>query len=298
MNVKKPLLIVLVLGILVLAGCSTGNTLPQKSVMETESNAFQSNPLGGIPTPFEETSLGDYGNNYYQRELEVVDYNSISPKEYRIRSAIEFVGINNYRVVKAGQDPDAILKVDVSKYGIDNYCSYGDLVMFRTYDDMIAVINNKDFQTDLRENYGFGYTPIAYYLPKFLGEDYSERSFVPLDDKYHFIIYGYEYTEDKNYYKDVWAVFDVQDSPSAEEIAQFYADLDDLQLKRDEGPTDTVYHFTSENGSAFFEKFGIETNDPATAYIWAQDGVLGVIILPGEHKPENLDLCVLEKHEL
>ena len=33
-------------------------------------------------------------------------------------------------------------------------------------------------------------------------------------------------------------------------------------------------------------------------YTWEQDGVIGTIIVDGEHKDEYLDLCVLEKYEL
>lgn len=301
MHAKRILPILMALLCLLMIGCekATGDRIdePQKSKGISQVSTPQVSPAGGLPTPYEVEALGDYVNNPYQRDPEVVDYNALSPVEYRIRSVIEFVSMHNSRIGHI-EDLDDIQEIDVDKYGIKNYCQYGNLVIFRTFDDMRMVLQNSDFRADLYKKYGVNFEPNAYYLPAYLNEDNSGITFLPNDNKYYLLLYGYEYTEDGDYYKDVWAVYNVQDIPGTDEIAQFYAGLNDLETESDTGPAGEVFHFTAKSGCAFFEKFGVETNDPATAYIWEQDGVIGVIILPGEHKPENLDLCVLEKHEL
>ena len=184
------------------------------------------------------------------------------------------------------------------KYGIDDYFRINDLIAFISIEDMETVLESTDFQQDMQEAYGIQYLPQVYYTPKF-ESDYSDSSLLLTSGKYRFRLLGFRYDKTGNLIKIVWAVYDVQDSPAASEIAQFYAELDGLDIentKMTEGQA--VYYFTAPNGSAFIEKFDIKTEEPATAYFWEQDGVLCVIIMPGEHKLGNFDFCEFEKQNI
>lgn len=297
MKVNKLILTIMVLVSFLLMACGkpqVGAGFPEENVLETEDNFLQESPKGGLPTPFVGDTLGDYLNDPYMRERDRVNYDTISPEEYRIRSTIEFSRINESR---AGNVDEDIIN-GIKKYGIDNYYAINDFPVFFDVADMKTVLRNEEFLSDFHKNTGVTFQSNSYSLPGKISIENFSATLVELDGVPHFQLYGMQTTDDGNYYAMVWAVFSVPGGPDANEIAQFYADIDGLEVLSDEGPTSTVYHFSSDDGCAFLEKFGIETNDPATIYIWEQDGVIGVIILPGEHKPENLDLCVLEKHEL
>ena len=91
----------------------------------------------------------------------------------------------------------------------------------------------------------------------------------------------------------------MQERKSLIEILSFYASLDDLTIDCVETDKGYTVYYSPFKKSTLFCAIGFpDTVKPFTAYIWEQYGVIGVMILPGDHKPENLDLCVLEKHKL
>ena len=282
MSKTKYIFVILAVMCLIAAGC------------EKQTAAEITELSGGLPTPNSGDTLSDYGQSVYGREREEVDYDRISEDEYRIRAVIETKGL---RYHKNPPDEDKLLR-GVEKYGVSTYNSIDDIVMFSDVDSMKIILQNKNFLLDYEKETGIPFKPDAFYLPKSFEVDRFIGTLIALDNKPYFELFGRVYTEDKDYYSAMWSVYAVPDGPSAKEIASFYAKVDGLKCTADEGKAATVYHFTASNGCAFFEKFGVETNDSATAYFWEQNNVIGVIILPGEHKPENLDLCVLEKHEL
>ena len=59
-----------------------------------------------------------------------------------------------------------------------------------------------------------------------------------------------------------------------------------------------VYYFTVTGGCTLFDAMGVRSTEPTTAYMWSQDGVLGIIIRLGEYEEENLNLCVFETYEI
>jgi len=289
---KKILLVILMLISLMLFGCS--NTAKSATASTENSSMPEFSPSGGLPTPYVAYSLGEEMNNPYRRNPEVVDYSALSAASYRIRSVIECSRI--YSSNEAVEQSDII--DGENKYGIEHFCAIKDEPFFYSVEDMRTVLKNSDYKSELKNNTGVSLSLKEYCIPAYIPMEYFMGTLCPLDKKANLQLYGENYMEDGNYYSAVWSTFFISDMPGADEITQLYAALNNLQMKSDDGPKGTVYHFTSKNGCAFFEKLGVETNDPATAYIWEQDGVLGVIILAGDYNPENLNLCVLEKHDL
>ncbi len=288
------------LGVLVI-GCSSRDNADvslvgdRASAPPQQGSSSSSGVEGGLPTPFTPESMREISERIpYGREWEEVDYNAISKEEYRIRSVIEFSQIKSSQ----NDTGDDVIIKGIAKYGVEKYYAIGDVPAFLDVDDMETVLKNKDFLEDFVKNTNTVFEPESYSVPAKIETDVFSATLVALDGTPHFQMYGRKMSGDGDYYSAVWAVFSVANPPKAIEIAQFYADLNDLTLVISNGSVGPVCYFTSQNGGSFFEKFSIETNEPATAYIWEQDNVIGVIILPGEHKPENLDLCVLEKHEL
>jgi hypothetical protein len=80
---------------------------------------------------------------------------------------------------------------------------------------------------------------------------------------------------------------------------EFYSGVDGQELSSVTTSNGTlVYTMSTDEGSVFFQDIGVRTSILITAYIWQQDNVIGVLVLPGEFSEKNLDLCVLEKHEI
>ena len=148
--------------------------------------------------------------------------------------------------------------------GVSQYYRIDDMTIFHNDTDMEIILTNPDFQDDFYADYGVCFTPEAYYPPANIALDNFNGVLFVLDQKYHFEISGGQYTEDNNYLSVVWVVYDVSDAPGADEIAKFYADLNNLTVDSataQEGYP--IYYFTAKRGGAFFEKFAIKTNYPA-----------------------------------
>ena len=286
-------LVVSILLFLTLNACDKANEVSETTnaaTHKTGQEVLDTQP-GGLPTPFVADSLGEYVNDSYKRTAEFVDYRKVSSEEYRIRSVIE---ADRMYSLDAPYEKDVIK--EVNKYGLKYYSMMGK-PMFSTIESMESALQNKDFKQDFYKETGIDYDIEAYYLPSAFPAD-SMAILLPLRGVPYLQITGFRYTDDSNFFTIVWGIYSAPDMPDVIDIAEFYANLNGLEVESSSTAVGTVFHFTSGNGGAFFEKFSVRTNDPATAYLWQQDNVIGVIILPGEHKPENLDLCVLEKHEL
>ena len=226
-------------------------------------------------------------NNYTYKP---VDYSSMSDEEYQKRWVFDAVNMYNNEIRKE----DKFADTSGEKYGVKYVSERGGSLQIGSVDDLCVVLTNDDFKNKLSI---YQIDPILkYYLPTYLSLDIVDIQFLMLTQHYYFNIEGCEFKDDKNIY---WAVIDAPVRESVYDSLMYFTKLDGLTLNTGNNKNgDTVYYFSGKNGPAFFETMGIMNADLHTAYVWEQDGVIGVIILPGEHKAENLDLCVLEKHEL
>lgn len=225
-----------------------------------------------------------------QYEWTETDYDLLPEDEYRIRAVVEATDI--FWDNKDGyQEQD-----EGAKYGILNYWRGDNYIGFDSLEDMETVISNQDFRNDFQILFGIKFEPDAYYLL----EDFLESGHINL------------YVIDNNYYLNInnmihgetfqdfvsWGVFDTMQDIDPKETAQLYADLCGAELHTETLPDGNTVYYYSGKRSKLVEAMGIGTNDTTTAYIWGQDGVLGVVVMPGEHKDENFEWCKLEKHEL
>ena len=283
---KKVIIIITIVVVLVLFCACAGNEVTENEVtLDVEIQ-------GVLPTPLVMMQLSDAYLDEYKREPERVDYETIKGQELRIRSYVEFEPI----FYSSYDDNDYERGVD--RYGISSYYHYGDLVVFSSYADMATVLANQDFQSDFSSKYGLQFQPEAYYTPTYITSEDNMAVLLVNDGKCYFRLGGNQYSEGGDYFKVVWKVLDVDGAPGADEVATFYAELNGLEVHCAALDTVDVYYFTALSGCALFEKMNVKTNDPATTYIWNQDDVMGILILPGGYNQKYLDLCVLERHEL
>jgi hypothetical protein len=226
-----------------------------------------------------------------------LDNSTLSEEEYRLRRVVNSLSMYHEAT---GQ----VYEVEVSnenKYGIDDFSQFDDLYSFTSVEDMAIVINNSDFQEDFYDQYNYSLGIDAYYLlSSTISQNYDIEmvtvSLIIWDNDYNLCISGTELI-DKTFL--MWNVIDTCYSIDVKELAKFYAGVDGLYMNS-EIPENgsTIYYLFSENGGVLFEDMGLQTVNPATAYLWEQDDVIGVLLVQGEHKAENFDLCVLERHEL
>ena len=221
-----------------------------------------------------------------------VDYENMGRDEYIIRSVVEASAIfrDNH---KNGFNEEE----DLKKYGISRFRRLDNLVLFDNLEDMKTVISNKQFQDDYFLLFGIHFKPDAYYLPVSLGIESDDIDIYAMDDRYYFSIIGSEIKGGFDYLV-IWGVFDTSQDIDARETAQLYADLCDAELKTQRMPDGNTVYYYSGMRSILIEDMGLCTKDIATAYLWEQDGVLGVIVWNGEHNEDMFDFCVLERNEL
>ena len=212
--------------------------------------------------------------------------------EFNIRVVIEADSF--YTAFPSGQQKI----VDVKKYGVDQYTQYRNWISFENLEDMETVFKSTDFRKDFNDIFGIIFDIDDYYLPQKIENDVYGISLYVINQNYYLSIGSGEFNEDLSM-KYFWNVFDTSQDVDAQETAQFYANEDGLELKSAKLPDgNDVNYFTAEKGCSLFTGMNWVADQPATAYLWEQDGVLGVIICMGEHKDENFDLCVLERHAL
>lgn len=219
------------------------------------------------------------------------DFSIYNNDEIEIRSTFEFLNIylNSLKNKTINKEENG------NKYGIKKFWRMNDFIHFNDLEDMATVLNNKDFQKDFFKKNNVSIIK-NYYLPSDLEARFNAIGLLVKDGKRYFDILGMGTIGDE--YMQ-WGVYDIQGRKTLKEILSFYSALDDLTMNSDKADKGyTVYYFPFKESTLFCAIGFPSTDKPYTAYIWEQDGVIGVIILPGQHKPENLELCVLEKHEL
>jgi hypothetical protein len=219
------------------------------------------------------------------------DFSIYSESELELRAPFEFV-----RMYKHGlKGTEAQLLKEEQMYGIEYYWRMNDYILFQNLSDMETMFSNPDFKEDYFNEYHR--SPLDYYcIPQKSDARYIGISLITTDDKRYFSIEAIN-IEDDQFIQ--WATYDMRERHLLEEILSFYASLDDLTIERIEtGKGYAVYYSPFKESTLFCAIEFPYTDKSYTAYIWEQYGVIGVMLLPGEHKPENLDLCVLEKHEL
>jgi len=219
------------------------------------------------------------------------DFSIYSKEEIEIRSTFEFLNI----YLDSLKNKTINKEENENKYGINNFWRMNDFIHFNSMEDMATVLSNKDFQEDFFKKNSIPII-INYYLPSGMEPRFNAIGLLAKDGKRYFDILGMGTTGDE--YKQ-WGVYDIQGRKTLKEILSFYAALDDLTMnsvKTNNGYT--VYYFPYEDSTLFCAIGFPYTDKPYTAYIWEQEGVIGVLILSGEYSSENLDLCVLEKHDL
>ena len=171
---------------------------------------------------------------------------------------------------------------------------------FNTLEDMETVFSNPEFLEDYYNEYGFALNIDTYYmLPVSIRTQYEHEPIViilvVIDRGHNFyfsggLINGSEYIN--------WGMFDVEKRVTLDTVVDFYARKDDLQVQcanLDNG--NTVYYTSSDKRDCtLFNDMGVTTSNMITAYLWEQDGIIGVVIVPGEHKDENFNMCIFERH--
>jgi hypothetical protein len=226
-----------------------------------------------------------------------LDNSALNEDEYRLRRVIN--SLSMYKEGKGNQ-----YEVDtgyIKKYGIDNFTRSDDWYSFQSIEDMTTVLRNPDFQQDFFELYEYNLGIDAYYLPlsslmeKYSADINSIKLIVWEDD--------YNLTYDVGGYKDhsffSCDIYYTKSTVDLKKLMEFYAGVDGQELYSAVSDNGTlVYYMSTDEGSVFFEDVGTLTDSIITAYIWQQDKVIGVMIWPGEFSEENLDLCVLERHEI
>jgi hypothetical protein len=220
-----------------------------------------------------------------------IDYDALSQDEFDMRLALEFVNI--YRESLSGKN----VKADEGKkYGIYNFWRVEDLYYFDTLEDMKTVFHNEDFRQFYASKYHQD-TVKGYYIPKNTGGKLFAICLVAKQNGYHFQIDAFG-TDEEKFIK--WFVYDIQGEKESKEIIEFYAGLDNLEVGNASNSNgDNVYYVTGKPCDLFYAVAIPPSNTITyTCYIWDQDGVIGAVVVAGEHKPGNLDLCVLERHEL
>ena len=219
------------------------------------------------------------------------DFSIYSESELELRAPFEFDHM--YRQSLAGAEVQVI--DDEQMYGIEDYWRMEDYILFQDLSDMETVFRNQDFKDDYFKEYHR--SPLDYYcIPQKSDAKFLGACLITVDNKLFFSIEAIN-IEDDQFIQ--WGTYDMQERKSLIEILSFYASLDDLTIDCVETDKGYTVYYSPFKKSTLFCAIGFpDTVKPFTAYIWEQYGVIGVMILPGDHKPENLDLCVLEKHKL
>ena len=284
MTIKRIIPIVLLLGMLViLTGCGADSL--QNSAIVSEKPT----PTSFLDFLHAELSPGSFTSHG-------LDNRTLSEEECRLRRVINSGSM--YQEIK-GQEYE--VEVDGEKYGIADFARNDDWYNFINISDMVTVFKNVNFQQDFYDLYSYNLGLDAYYLPsQTLIEKYntteSPSNLVVWDEDYN-LSTGMSGYKDHSYI--LCDMFYTRNEVDLEALMDFYVGIDGLELNSAISSNGTdIYYIYAEDGCVLFEDAGLQTNRPTTGYIWKQDNVISVFILPGEFSEENLDLCVLEKHEI
>jgi hypothetical protein len=223
-----------------------------------------------------------------------LDNSTLSEEEYRLRRVINSLSMYHEATGQVYK-----INVDEEKYGIEKFSRHDDWYGFHSMEDMATVFGNTDFQRDFFDMYGFNLEIDAYYLPlssliEQYNADIGSIKLIVWDDDYNL---SYDVSGYKDHSFISYDIFYTRNSVDLKALMEFYAGVDEQDLYSTEAKDGAlIYYMSTDEGSVFFEDVGMRTDDIITAYIWQQDDVISVFILPGEFSEENLDLCVLERH--
>ncbi len=178
-------------------------------------------------------------------------------------------------------------------YGTDHFEIDESLITINGLEAFQIMFMNAEFKSDYSSQYGISLIK-QYYLPKAIQKDDCMISLLSHEEDYFFRIIGTEVGSDT-----AFGAFSTRGGVDALEVASVYANMAKLNLYSAMGQKNKVYFFTTSTGSAPISIFDLETeNKTRTIYFWEQENALGVLVVTGKHTEENLELCVLEKHEL
>lgn len=279
---KKRVFIMVIVIMVIFAMCAMGCSNEERQSYFEENKVF----LVDISREDEEENvLGQY--------IDLVE-------EYQIRSIIEAVNFyednNNlyFNDVKRYENNEKIIS-NQTWYGSDNFKVDEGLITISGIDNMLTIFNNDDFQNDYFNQFGINVNKY-YYLPKNIVIDDYAISLLTVEQEYYFSLIGSTVMNGSN---ATVGVFDAKSKIDILEIASLYANLDELNLYVTEGVCGDVYFFTTNKKNTLINSiYKNRINELMTVYLWEQERVLGILIIYGEHKAENVDYCVLEKHEM
>ena len=271
-------LLVLIFIVSIFSGCS---------MKDNQDNLDESN--GGSILDLVEVIPQD---NTYQ--FQDIDYASLNEDEYNLRRIIEAYDIHEEQMEDVDSEPGQY----GSQYGVDRYWREDSRISLDTLEDMETMFSNDQFKVDFAMRYGVLFDIDFYSIPANISSHRYDTDFIVLDDQYYMSIQGADISGGLENYTG-WGVYQTSQKFDIAELAQFYASdkNDELYLTTLPNGVD-VYYFTVTGGCSLFEAMATASTEPTTAYLWEQDDSLGVMIRLGEHKEENLELCVLERHEL
>lgn len=281
--IKKVVLIVLIL-ILVLAGCTAKQENTSREVIWVDV-PLDAAEKDAVFEALDEMSIipdTDEGG----MTVEKFSYDSLTEDELRIRFVIEALNISQEhgRVYKN----EELLK----KFGVSDRYYLNELLELGYLEEFIALFSNSEFAEIFYEQ--SGYRIEEYYLPLYADGDKCFSYSGTVKGDFYFLIGGEQITGDTRY---LWYVIDVKEKASAKEVAELNSGNVKAELTTEMRDGTEVYYFYG-NSLSYHLLLPSDFPNRFMIYTWEQDGVVGTILIEGEHKDEYLDLCVLEKHEL
>jgi hypothetical protein len=228
-----------------------------------------------------------------------INYSSMSEEEFNARVVIRagrmYGDLTDYRY----RNKIGYMKYE-KKYGIDDFAQLDCMYWFLTLEDMEVVFKNHEFLEDYFHEYGFELNIDSYHtLPISIRTQYEHEplviALVVIDGGHHFYFSGGLISGSTSI---SWGMFDVEKRVTLDTVVDFYARKDDLKIQYASLDNGNAVYYTSSDKSdcTLFNDMGVTTSNITTAYLWEQDGIIGVVIVPGEHKDENFDMCIFEKH--
>lgn len=182
----------------------------------------------------------------------------------------------------------------LSKYGVDEFVSIRNIVIFTSIDDMTTAMSNEEFKLDFHKQYKVK-TPKEYFVPNSLDGDWYEADIVFLNGEFFFRVSCLS-PNNEDIFR--WNVYQNSIKSSVKEVIGYYAAFDNLVVNEVQADNaNTVFYVTSKN-CEFFSAAGAWPSCVSTGYIWEQEGSFCVLIIEGEHKPENLEYCSFVKKDI
>lgn len=215
---------------------------------------------------------------------------TVGEDEYRLRFVIEARTINSQKEVWRMEDEQVL-----DKYGVEDALLFNDLYENIDLSKLRILLDNKDFLDTFENEYG--YRVKSYHLPKNAEPSQSNVLLGIVEDEFYFAIAG-EQSEEKE--ADIYlefVVIETTHSVSINELAKCYAEMDDLRVETAQANGNSIFYFSGMGTSDLFYILR-PANEMKSIYLWEQDGVIGILAIPGEHTEENLDRCILERIEL